>query len=123
MSSVVNPIFVMFEDAITEPVSANVASPVPGQGNGVGDQMMAAVFVAKIKDFTAGIADRIVMPRTKPELMGIFTPGVGLAILGDKGAKNWIGDHIHPRRRCHLSGRRRHHVFMAIGGESSQTVK
>jgi len=54
--------------------------------------------------------------------MGVFTPGIGLAAFRNHAAETGIGDHIDPRRRRHLTGRGRNHVFAAIAGKTADAV-
>ena len=54
--------------------------------------------------------------------MGILGPGVGHTTLGNDGAEQRVGQHIHPWRRRHLTLDSRNHVFAPIRGESAQPI-
>ena len=84
---------------------------------------MAALFVADVKGFSAGIAYGIVVPRREAEFMGILAPCVGAAALGDDGSEKRICQHVHPRRGRHLPVCGRNYILPPIRGEPSHSVE
>src|SRR5206468_10848446 len=91
----------MFEDAIAETVPADVWCR-PAAWRRRGGPEVASLFVTKVQGFSAHIAHRVVVPWSKTEFVGVLAPGIGLPILRDDGAKVWIRQDIHPRRRRHM---------------------
>src|SRR5512135_3276217 len=112
----------MFKDTVTESVAADVMHNAPDRQRRRGPEK-AALFIAKVKSFSAGIAHRIVVPGSKAEFVGILAPGAGKSALRNDRPEVRVGNHIHPWRRRHLPLRCSNDVLAAIGRESSEAVK
>src|SRR6476660_2789890 len=112
----------MFKDAIAKAVPADVwCRPAAGQGSG--GPVVAPLFVTEIQAFSARIAHRVVEPRSETEFVGVLTPGIGLAVLRDDGAKVRIRQDIDPRCRRDMPVRSRNDILAAIRREPSQPVE
>ena len=116
-------------DAAFGVLENGVAESVPG---GVGGDattgqrrrrpVMAALLVTQVQGLAARIADRIVGPGRKPELMRVLPPGVGKPALGDDRAEVRVGEHIHPRGRGQLPLSCGDDIFAPVRGETAQAV-
>src|SRR4026209_1333719 len=112
----------MLKDAITEAVPADVRCR-PAAGQRRRRPVMTPLFVTEIQTFPTRIAHRVVEPWSETEFVGVLTPGIGLAVLRDDGAKVRIRQDIDPRRRRHMPVRSRYDILAAIGCEPSQPVE
>src|SRR4026209_217017 len=112
----------MLKDAITEAVPADVRCR-PAAGQRRRRPVVSPLFVTEIQTFPTRIAHRVVEPRSKTKFVGVLTPGIGLAVLRDDGAKVRIRQDIDPRRRRHMPVRRRNDILAAIGRESTKPIE
>ena len=111
----------VFEDAVTEAVTADVGHRAAARQR-CRRPDMAAFLVAQIQGFAAGGADRIVAPWCQAEFVGVLAPGVAQAALGDDGSEIRIRDHVDPGRRCSLRLRGGDHILAAVGAEAAVVV-
>ena len=83
---------------------------------------IAALFIAQIESFATCIAYRVVVPWRKAEFVGILTPRVGHAAIGDDRSKVPIRQYVHPRcgRRLPLHGR--DDILAPIRREATESV-
>src|SRR5580765_1541473 len=112
----------MLKDAIAEAVPTDVRCR-PATGQRRGRPVVAPLFVTEIQAFSARIAHRVVEPRSETEFVGVLTPGIGLAVLRDDGAKVRIRQDIDPRCGRHMPVRSRNDILAAIRRESSQPIE
>jgi len=106
---------------VPETMANDTRGPKP-RGQGRGRPEMAGLFIAQIDRLAAGVTEGVVVPGGQAELMGIFTPGVGAAALGDQGAEVGIGQHVAPRRRRWPAGEQLDVVFAPIRRETTESV-
>ncbi|OQA74743.1 MAG: hypothetical protein BWY31_04742 [Lentisphaerae bacterium ADurb.Bin242] len=112
----------MLKNTVSEPVPRNITR-FPRGGKRGWRPKPPGFFVANIKGLSRSVRNRIVFPRSQPELMGILAPGIGVSAFRDHGTKIRIREHIDPRRWRPLLARRRDDIFPSVPGKSSQAVK
>ena len=83
---------------------------------------MTGLLVTQKKGFSAGVDNRIVVPRSETKLVGILAPGVAERALAHYGAEVGIGDHIGPGRRCGFARLQSDDIFPAIRGVATDAV-
>ena len=116
-----DPVPGVFENRITKTVADHIRHLPPGWQRR-GRPELPGLLIADIKGFTGSILHRIIAPGREPELMRILQPGVGRAAFGDDRSEGWIGQHIHPRGRGHLTGLQGDDIFVAVPGETAQPI-
>ena len=83
---------------------------------------MAALFIAKVKSLSSGIAHGIIAPGRETKLVGILAPGIGNTALRDHGAEVRVRQYVYPGRRRYLITAGRYDIFAAVRRESPQAV-
>ena len=111
----------MLENAIAESMAGNICR-CPALWQGRRRPEIATFFVTQIIDLSAWITNRIIAPGSQTELMCIFTPGIGLAALGDDRSKSGIRQDIRPRCRRSLVLAGRDDIFAPIRSKTSETI-
>ena len=112
----------MLERRVAEAVTAEVGIRSLGGGGG-GRPESSRLFVADVESLSAGVADRVVVPGRKAELVGVLVPGISAARFADHRAEERIGQHVDPGRGGRLARVEPHHVLAAVGSESPQAVE
>ena len=118
-----NAALVMFEDAVTEAMTGDgglVCRTLARQGRWRPE--LTALLVAQIEGFPTRVADGVVVPRGKPELMRVLGPGVGRATFRQHGTEARVGQHVRPRRRCDESRSGRDDVLAPVGCEATDSI-
>ena len=112
----------VFKHAVAKAVAHHISGAWEGAGQQGGRPVVAAVFVAQVKRFGVGVADRVVRPGGQPEQLRVFAPGVGAAALGDESAKRRIHQDVDPRNWRHPFWRDRGDVLMPVRAKAPQAI-
>ena len=116
-----NAVFGMFENTVTETVTAEIIS-LPATGQRRGRPVMAGFFVTQIKCLPSLIGNRIIFPRGEPEFVCVGIPGVGLPAFADDGSECGVCQNVDPGGGCRDLFRKVNDVFLAIFGITAYPV-
>ena len=84
---------------------------------------MAGLFVTDIECLAAGVTDGVVVPRSEPELMSIFDPGVGGPAFRNDGSDVGISKKVDPGCGRDLAGSHADDILAAVVGESADAIE
>src|ERR1044071_5391990 len=109
----------MFEDGVAEAVANHIGCraarrPWGGRPNRPGR------LIANVKRLARRILDRIVSPRSEPELVRVLKPGVSTATFGNDCSEIRIRQHINPWRRGDLIWLKRDDILVPIASEADR---